>query len=115
MLQKRQAVEVIVDFSKIKDWDTFHSMFSESMGFPGFYGKNMNAWIDCMSYIDDPDSGMSSVTVKPGESLEIVVLGTESAIKSCSEIFQIFIECTVIVNQRFIKYKTNTRLKIIAT
>ena len=91
---------ITVDFSKIKDWDTFHAVFSEKMGFPDFYGKNMNAWIDCMSYIDDPDSGMSSVTVKSGESLDIVVLGTEAAIKSCPEIFQGLIECVAFVNQQ---------------
>lgn len=108
-------MEVTVNFSKISDWDTFHSVFSERMGFPDFYGKNMNAWIDCMSCIDDPDSGMSSVTVKPGESLEILVLGTEIAIKNCSEVFQGFIECAAFVNQRFIDSNTNTRLQIIAT
>jgi len=33
---------------------------------PGFYRRNMNAWNDCMTYLDDPDSGMSSVTVEKG-------------------------------------------------
>jgi len=108
-------VVVTVDFAKITDWDTFHSVFSERMNFPNFYGKNINAWIDCMSYIDDPDSGMSSVTVKPNESLEIVVLGTEAATKHCSEVFQGFVECVASVNQRFVESNTKTRLKIIAT
>ena len=44
-------MEVTVDFSKIMDWDTFHSVFGKKMGFPDFYSKNMNAWIDCMSYV----------------------------------------------------------------
>ena len=30
------------------------------MGFPGFYDRNMNAWIDCMSYIDELGAGMNS-------------------------------------------------------
>ena len=75
----------------------------------------MDAWIDCMSYIDDPNAGMSSVTVKPGESLEIVLLGTEVAIRNWPEVFQGFIEFTAFVNNRFRESKTNTRLKIIAT
>lgn len=108
-------MEVTVDFSKIKDWETFHSIFKKVMGFPEFYGKNMNAWIDCMSYIDDADSGMSSVIVRPGESLEIIILGTKDGIENCSEVFQAFIECVAFTNQRFIESNTNTRLKIIAT
>ncbi len=108
-------MEITVDFSQIKDWDSFHSSFYNTMGFPEFYGRNMNAWIDCMSYIDDPDAGMSSVTVKPGESLEIVLVGTEAAIKSCPDVFHGFIECAAFVNQRFMESNTGTRLKIVAT
>ena len=95
-------MEVTIDFSKIQNWDTFHKVFSQVMGFPSFYGKNMDAWIDCMSYIDDPGAGMSAVTVGKNESLDINVLGTEDAFKHCLEIFQAFIECTGFVNQRFI-------------
>lgn len=83
------------------------------MGFPNFYGRNMNAWIDCMSSIDEPDDGMSTVTVNPGESLDIVVLGTEQGIASCPEIFQELLECTACVNQRFIDNNSNTRLRLI--
>ncbi|MEW6331762.1 MAG: barstar family protein [Pseudomonadota bacterium] len=115
MLQQELPMQVTIDFTKIKDSNTFHSAFKERMGFPEFYGNNMDAWIDCMSYIDDPDAGMSSVTVKSGECLEIVLLGTEVAIKNCPEVSQGFIECTAFVNKRFMESNTKTRLKIIAT
>lgn len=108
-------MEVTIDFSKIKDRDSFHALFQTSMGFPNFYGKNMDAWIDCMSYIDEPRAGMSKVTVLPGESLEIVLVGTEAAIKNCPEVFLSFLECTAFVNQRFIKSESGTRLKLTAT
>ena len=54
-------MDVAVDFNEIGDWDTFHEVFAKAMGFPEFYGRNNNAWIDCMSYIDDEDAGMSKV------------------------------------------------------
>ena len=108
-------MEIEIDFRKIKDWDNFHSVFAEVMGFPDFYGNNNNAWIDCMSYIDDKDAGMSKVTVKPGESLDIIVTGTEKAIESTSEVFLGFIDIVAAVNQRFIESNTNTRLKFVAT
>jgi len=30
------------------DWETFHDEFQEKMGFFDGYGRNMDAWIDCM-------------------------------------------------------------------
>ncbi len=108
-------MEVKVDFSKIKNWETFHEEFSEIMGFPDFYGKNNNAWIDCMSYIDDKEAGMSKIIVEPGESLDIVVLGTEKAIESAAEVFLGFMEIVSDVNQRFIESGTQTRLNVVAT
>jgi len=108
-------MEVTIDFRKIENWESFHSVFCDVMGLPDFYGHNNNAWIDCMSYIDDPDSGMSKVTVGSGESLEIVILGTEQALNKAPEVFAGFLEIVAAVNQRFIETCTHTRLKVIAT
>ena len=105
-------MEVTIDFTKINNWDDFHSQFSQVMGFPGFYGKNMNAWIDCMSYIDDPESGMSEITIKQNQSLNILVAGTEKAFETCPEIIKEFFICTSFVNKRFIESESKTRLNI---
>ncbi|WP_454835628.1 barstar family protein [Pseudomonas lini] len=51
---------VQVDANLITDWQTFHSVFAQKFGFPGFYGRNMDAWVDCLSYLDDPSAEMSS-------------------------------------------------------
>ncbi|QXP74717.1 barstar family protein [Tenacibaculum sp. AHE15PA] len=37
-----------INSSKISDWDSFHNVFSEIFNFPDYYGRNINAWIDCM-------------------------------------------------------------------
>ncbi|KPN91352.1 barstar family protein [Pseudomonas nunensis] len=37
---------VRVDANLITDWQTFHSVFAEEFGFPGFYGRNMDAWVN---------------------------------------------------------------------
>lgn len=63
----------------------------------------MDAPIDFMSYIDNSDAGISAVTVKENEGLEINILATEETFKNCLEMFQEFIECTAFVNQRFIE------------
>ena len=100
---------VTIDFSKIEKWDDFHSTFSEKIGFPSYYGNNMNAWIDCMSYLDTTDS---RITLSPCESLEIEILNSEYAIKNCTKIFQTFIECTAFVNKRYLESDLNNRIKI---
>ena len=58
-----------LDTAEIRDWDSFHQVFQEAMGFPEFYGRNLDAWIDCMSYLDDPAAGMSQVSVERGKAL----------------------------------------------
>jgi hypothetical protein len=94
----RKAVRI--DGNRITDWVSFHAVFSESFGFPGFYGCNMNAWIDCMSYLDDPDSGMSKIHVAPGETLAVVVENASSLKFRCPEQLQALMECAAVVNWR---------------
>ena len=33
----------------------------------------MSAWIDCLTYLDDPEPGMTSAHVKPGETLTLLL------------------------------------------
>jgi hypothetical protein len=107
-------LRVKIDLSEINDGESFHGVFIEAMGFPEFYRRNMDAWIDCMSYIDDPEAGMSSLTVKPGETLEIELQGTEKLISIRAKIFQEFLLCTAFVNQRFIETGSQTRIALIS-
>ena len=106
-------MQISIDFSTINDWQSFHLQFKAKMGFPGFYGNNMNAWIDCMSSIDAPSDGMSKVTVSANKPLEIVVNNIEKAIKTCPDVVHGFVECAAFVNQRFIATTSATRLKLI--
>jgi RNAse (barnase) inhibitor barstar len=97
----------------IHDWDGFHSVFAKTLGFPGYYGRNMNAWIDCMTYLDDADAGMTTVTVAPGELFHLEVEDTQNFQKRVPEIFQAFIECAAFVNMRRIEQEENPVLALI--
>ena len=48
---------VRIPTSEIVDWESFHSVFQRVLGFPEFYGRNMNAWIDCLTSADSLDDG----------------------------------------------------------
>jgi len=88
---------------RITDWDTFHAVFQEVFGFPGFYGRNMDAWIDCMTYLDDAGSGMSSVTVLKGGLVVIRVENAAELKNRCPEQYDALVECAAFVNYRRVK------------
>lgn len=91
---------VRVDAQKITDWDAFHEVFAESFGLPDFYGRNMNAWIDCMTYLDDPDAGMSSIH---GSATDPVVLQLDNVEGLPEELLDAIVECAAFVNWRRIE------------
>ena len=103
---------VQIDASKITDWDSFHDCFAKTLGFPDFYGRNMNAWIDCMTYVDDSDAGMTKVHVAPGEVLVLCLSGMADFKKSCPEVYDALIECSAFVNFRRIDIRQQAVLAL---
>ena len=94
---------VNIDGARITDWDSFHDQFAAALGFPAFYGRNMDAWNDCMTYLDDPAANLASVHVLPGEVLVLSISGARDFKKSCPEIFDALMECAAFVNYRRIE------------
>jgi hypothetical protein len=88
---------VKIDGRNICDWDTFYDVFVETLGFPRFCGRNMNAWIDCMTYLDDPEAGMTTVH---GSQTDPVVLHIDNISDIPSEIYEALVECSAFVNWR---------------
>lgn len=94
--------KVTIDLNKIQDKKTFHKEFKKIMGFPDFYGMNMDAWIDCMS---DLHGKMMSESLDTKEPICIELLNTGDFNKRLPEIMSTLIECTAFVNQRFLHNK----------
>ena len=91
--------QVQLNGAAIRDWNAFHDQSAVVFGFPDFYGRNMDAWIDCLTYVRDGD-GMSRFTLGSTEPLIIEVLDTETFNRQAPEILDAFVECTAFVNQR---------------
>lgn len=82
-----------IDTRKILDCESFHDVFSESMGFPDFYGRNMDAWIDCMTSVDEPEAGMSTAHA-PRDGILVLSLSDATDFASrCPEIYEAIVEC----------------------
>lgn len=91
---------VRVDGNQITDWPTFHIVFAEKFGFPSFYGGNMEAWIDCLSYLDDPAAEMTSIHVRRGQTLSLVIDNAQEFKRRCPLQFEALVECAAFVNWR---------------
>jgi hypothetical protein len=99
----RESEVLTIDVSAVTTWDDFHSHFARALGFPEFYGRNMNAWIDCMTDADDPDNRMSRVTVRPGRVLTLCLIGIGSLALRCPGIYSALVDAVAFVNWRRIE------------
>ena len=94
---------VRIDASRICDWSSFHDVFAEVLGFPDYYGRNLDAWIDCLSYADDPHAGMLKRAVPKGETLTLQLDNVDDLATSHPEQYQALLECAAFVNWRRIE------------
>jgi RNAse (barnase) inhibitor barstar len=93
---------VRLDGEKINSWDAFHSESQAAFGFPDFYGRNIDAWIDCLSTLREND-GMTKFVLGPYETLQIEVPHSDILRKQASEIFRALKEYTAIVNRLYVE------------
>jgi RNAse (barnase) inhibitor barstar len=101
---------VRVNADLITDWDSFHDIFKITFGFPDFYGRNMNAWIDCMTDIDDKETGMTKVWINKTYTLVIELTNSDNFKERCGDIYLALLECSAFVNFR--KVESNEQAMI---
>ena len=94
------ATKVSLDCNRISDWRSFHEEFANAFGFPAFYGKNMNAWIDCMTDVDDPVAGMSTIHCDRGSVLVLELLNVKTFRQRYPELYEAVIDGVAFVNWR---------------
>lgn len=103
-----------LDARSITDWDTFHAASRTAFGFPDFYGRNMDAWIDCLTYLDEGD-GMSRFHLADGEVLSVEVRGAEEFAARVPELALALMTCTAAVNARHAEQGRPPMLALIFT
>jgi RNAse (barnase) inhibitor barstar len=89
--------KVAIDGSLISDFVSFHEVFKDALGFPEFYGRNMDAWIDCMGDIHE-DTGMSNVLLPLDTSLTLDVTNVRHMEATCPGVLVTLLACTAFVN-----------------
>ncbi len=91
---------VRIDTREIIDRASFHDVFAKAFGFPGFYGRNMDAFIDCLSYLDDPKAEMTAVHAPAGGVVVLQLDHAKSLAERLPELYADVIECASFVNWR---------------
>lgn len=91
---------VSIDARAIDGTASFHDAFASALGFPSWYGRNMDAWIDSMSSLDEPGDGLSLVKVKPGEVLVVLLQSAAELKERCPELWAGLLEAAAFVNWR---------------
>jgi RNAse (barnase) inhibitor barstar len=92
-----------IDCSRIHDWSSFHDEFDRVFGFPAFYGRNMDAWIDCMTHLDAPEDQLTYIHCGPGKVLTIELADVKPFRSRCPELYAALIESAAFVNWRRIE------------
>lgn len=41
---------IVLNFSKVRDWDDLHDLLKEKFGLPDYYGRNWSALWDCLRF-----------------------------------------------------------------
>ena len=95
-----KTVIVTIPADQITDRESFHSVFQKALGFLEGYGRNMDAWIDCMGNLDSPSGGMTAITVDEGDLVSLRIDNAEEFQKRCPEQYADLIECVAFVNRR---------------
>jgi hypothetical protein len=103
---------VELDGAALTDWDAFHAASKAAFGFPDFYGNNMDAWIDCLSYLRDDDA-MSCFRLQPDEVLKIEVLHTEQLRQQAPQILAELDFCVTAINERYADYGEKPALQLV--
>ena len=79
-----------LDASRILDWESFHDVSAEALGFPAYYGRNLDAWVDCVDSLARAD----------GTVFTLLVSGCAAFRLRCPEQYAALVECSAFVNWR---------------
>jgi RNAse (barnase) inhibitor barstar len=79
-----------IDLSSVTSWESFHELFARSFDFPSYYGRNMDAWIDCME----------DFAIAGEDCLRLDLKGMIPLKDRSPEIYEAINECAAFINYR---------------
>jgi RNAse (barnase) inhibitor barstar len=92
MGQNSMITKSTIDVSNVSTWDEFHQVFINEFEFPSYYGRNGNAWIDCMEDF--------AIT---GSRLELNIKGMDKLKEVGREMYDLINDCSAFINYRSVQ------------
>jgi hypothetical protein len=95
-----KVVTVRIPGREIVDADSFHDVLARELGFPDFYGRNLDALADCLLSVDEPDHGMVDPAIADADFI-LLRLDDAGLVKNrCSRHYDALIEIVACENGR---------------
>ena len=104
--------DVVIDGRDLTSWESFHAVFAREFRFFAGYGRNMDAWIDCMSSLDEVD-GVTDFRLSDEEGVSLQIRNFAEFYRTSAEIASALVECTAFVNRRYQEWNSRTRIAIV--
>ena len=102
---------IVINGATIVGWPSFHDEFSRAFRFFDGYGRNRDAWIDCMTDLHGPKA-LSGLRLPAGESIEIVLNDSAIVAKSYPEIFAELLRLTRYANNLYAEAQKDVRISV---
>lgn len=94
---------VSIQRSDPTSWEAFHRVE---------YGRNMDAWIDCMSSLHEV-AGVTDVRLAQNEGACLEIRGFKHFAGAAGEIASALLDFTAFVNRRYAERNSRTRIAIV--
>jgi hypothetical protein len=98
--------------ANLTDWPAFHAECQSAFGFPAFYGRNLDAWVDCLSYLRD-EEGMTKFRLKPDEVLQIIIADSALMREQAPDMLDEITFCVQGINERYEDYGEKPALELV--
>jgi hypothetical protein len=103
---------VTLELATVSDWESFHDQCMEVFGFPSFYGRNMDAWANCLSGLTKGDN-KCRFSLDSREYLIIHLAGFESFLNRAPEISMALVRASLDVNRRYLAEGEMPRIALV--
>jgi hypothetical protein len=94
-----------IDAKRLTDAAGLHATLGQAFGFAPGYGNNLDALVDCLTYLDDLKAGLTRVQVLPGEVAVLVVEHLPGAGKQTVAQVKALADAVAFVNWRRLQKK----------
>jgi|JI10StandDraft_1071094.scaffolds.fasta_scaffold01328_13 hypothetical protein len=94
------STTVTVQGIEMLDWPGFHAEMARGFGFPPSYGQNLDAWIDGLTFLDEPAAGLTTVHAAAGGVVALIVEDVDVLATGAPAIFAALVDGVAVVNER---------------